>query len=69
MIGLLQQGFNAQSRALTDFGYPDATPELVRQHYEVWKRGNRLDDVIFQFNAEAFDEHPAIFGKRGNDGS
>ena len=62
-MSILEQGFEAQAKALRDFGYPDVTAEMVKAAYEKWVKGDDMEGVIEMFCAAAFDDHPQIFGK------
>lgn len=60
---IITAGIEAVSRSLVEFGYPDATPELIRKYYETWKAGKESEDIIFAFAAAQFNEHTMIFGR------
>lgn len=59
----MERGLAAVSRSLREFGYPDATMELIRKYYETWKAGEDDGDIIFTFAARQFEEYPEIFGE------
>lgn len=60
---LLERGLTGQSKAMIEFGYPDATVDIIREHHTLWKSGGRDDrDVLFLFNERAFKEHTQFFG-------
>lgn len=60
---LLEQGFEAQARSLREFGYPDITPDMVREAHRKWKAGEEASDIIERFCESAFEGHPDIFGE------
>jgi hypothetical protein len=59
---ILEEGFDAEARALEEFGYEDVTPEMIRAAHERWKRGEPPADIIERFAFGHFDEYPQIFG-------
>ena len=62
---ILQQGFEAVATALREFGYSGVTPEMVEQAHGAWKSGDQPSGVIAMFAVKDFDEHPEIFGTKG----
>lgn len=60
----LEEGFEAQARAMREFGYSDVTADMIREHHEKWKRGEKNTDVIGMFSESAFKDYPQIFGTR-----
>lgn len=62
---LLSEGFEAQAKAMREFGYPDVTADMIRQNHEAWRRGEKATDVIAMFSERAFKEYPMIFGNAG----
>jgi hypothetical protein len=61
---LLEQGFEAQAKVLTDFGYHDITAETVEAAHKRWKANDPSAGVIDMFCRDAFEERPDIFGEQ-----
>jgi hypothetical protein len=64
---VLERGFEAQAKALVDFGYPGITAAMVKERHAEWKAGNELTDVIGKFCEKEFNDRPEIFGTPTND--
>lgn len=61
---LIAQGCEEQAKAMREFGYPDVTAAMIREHHKAWMTGEaRPTDVIFAFSTEAFKDYPQIFGR------
>lgn len=63
MSNILEQGFEAQAKAMREFGYPDVTAEMVREAHSKWISGKPMANIIEMFCSSAFAEHPDIFGE------
>lgn len=59
---VLDQGFEACAKGLTDFGYDGITPERVKEAHGRWVRGDEPKDVIDRFAFGNFESYPAVFG-------
>lgn len=63
MDGILQQGFEAQAKSLSEFGYVGVTAAMVAEAHRKWIAGEPMGDVIEMFCEGAFNDHPEIFGQ------
>lgn len=62
---LFDKACEAQAAALRDFGYPDVTPEMVRERHTKWKtREDQSGDIIAMFCIREFDDRPEFFGEQ-----
>ena len=62
MNEILRKGFEAQAKLMVEYGYPNTTPEMIKEHHEKWLKGEAESDVLFMFSTSAFEEYPQIFG-------
>jgi hypothetical protein len=62
-MSVLEEGFEAQARSLRDFGYPDATAEMVKEGHRKWLAGEAPDGIIEMMSVRAFEDYPKIFGE------
>ena len=60
---VLKKGFEAQAKAMQDYGYPDVTAETIREHHDLWMKGEKDKGIIWMFSEGAFEKNPKIFGK------
>ena len=67
MADLLSEGLKAVSRALIEFGYPDADETKIAAAHERWKRRQEPADIVEMFAVKEFDERPEIFGEQGEE--
>lgn len=63
---VLRSAFETQAKALREFGYPNTTADAVRIAHEKWISGKPPEGIIEMFCMSAFEDHPAIFGRRDN---
>jgi len=64
---LLTRGFEAQARALREFGYSGVKPEQIAEAHRKWLAGEAMGNIIEMMSESAFNEHPEIFGERPGD--
>jgi len=62
MSNVLQEGFEAQAKALDDFGYTSVTADDVRKAHEAWIVGEEPSNIIGMMCVKAFNKYPSIFG-------
>lgn len=63
---VLEQGFEAQAKSLSEFGYGSVTADMVREAHRKWLAGEPMSNIIEMFCEGAFNEHPQIFGRRSD---
>lgn len=56
--------FEAVSKALVDFGYPDATVAKIEVAHARWQAGKEPADIIERFAFGDFDKYPEHFGTK-----
>jgi hypothetical protein len=59
---VVEQGYDAQARALREFGYPDATSAMIREAHRKWLAGEEPEGIIEMMSIRAFEDYPNIFG-------
>lgn len=60
----LQQGYEAVTKSLVEFGYPDTTPAMVREIHEAMKAGKEIPHgIIGRFAEGQIKDYPEIFGQ------
>ena len=64
MSDLLQRGFDACAKGLTEFGYKGDTADMIKEAHDRWKRGEEQPTIIGKLAERDFNECPEIFGTK-----
>ena len=59
---ILEDALEAVAKGLREFGYPDVTKDMIREHHAAWKKGEEGEGVIFLFAKGYFEDHVKLFG-------
>lgn len=61
-MAVIDEGFEAQAKALADFGYNGITSDMIREAHRKWQAGELPIGIIEMMSEKAFEDHPEIFG-------
>ncbi|KKM95725.1 hypothetical protein LCGC14_1185370 [marine sediment metagenome] len=61
-LAVLEEGYKEIARNLREFGYPDATTQMIRETHEAMQNGAKLPHGIIGMFAKAqIERYPKIF--------
>jgi hypothetical protein len=61
---LLNRGFAACAKGLSDFGYSGVTAQAIKVAHDQWRKGQEPQTIIDRFAFKDFDDRPEIFGTK-----